>query len=84
MDLSSPHGHSTNNGIEKNCSLHYTSVDEAALQVARLSCRALLAKMDIQQAYRNIPMYVSQGQTLAGLTRGWKVYINQVLPLVSD
>ena len=36
MDLSSPEGHSVNDGISKElCSFHYTSVDEAADQVCR-------------------------------------------------
>lgn len=37
MDLSSPHSHSINDGISKEiCSFHYSSLDDAAAQVARL------------------------------------------------
>ena len=57
MDFSSPHGHNTNDGIGLELSsLHYFSVDEAALQLAQVSRGALLVKMDIQEAYRDIPV----------------------------
>ena len=57
MDLSSPHGHSVNDGISVElCSLHYALVDDAVTQLGKLGHGALLAKMDIRQAYRNIPV----------------------------
>ena len=52
MDLSSPTGHSVNDGIEKElCSFHYASISDAAMQLNALGKGALMAKMDIKQAY---------------------------------
>ena len=52
MDLSSPHGHSINDGIAKdNCSLHYASIDDAAERIMKLGKGAMLTKMDVRQAY---------------------------------
>ena len=80
IDLSSPHGHSINDGISKKvCSLHYSSLDDAAAQVARLGQGAWLAKMDIKQAYCNIPV-APEDRKLLGLQWKGKVYIDQVLP----
>ena len=80
MDLSSPHGHSVNDGISKElCSLQYTSVDEAARRMVHLGKGTLLAKMDIQQAYRNIPV-APEDRHLLGLLWENKIYIDQVLP----
>ena len=57
MDLSSPGGGSVNDGISKDaCSCQYTSVMVAAQQVLQAGKGALLAKMDLKQAYRNIPV----------------------------
>ena len=82
MDLSSPHGHSVNDGITKElCSLHYSSIDEAATQVAALGPGCMLAKMDIRQAYRNIPVHVApEDKHLLGLQWNNQIYIDQVLP----
>ena len=80
MDLSSPEGHSVSDGISKElCSFHYTSVDEAANQVCRKGCGALLAKMDIKQAYCNMPVAL-EDRHLLGLQWNGTVYIDQVLP----
>ena len=57
MDLSSPEDHSVNDGIIKeSCSFHYTSINEAAVQVLACGPGTLMAKMDVQQAYCNIPV----------------------------
>ena len=54
-DLSSPISASVNDGIEaKLSSLTYITVDNAALLTCRLSIDALLAKFDIESAYRLI------------------------------
>lgn len=58
VDLSSPEGGSVNDGIDKEmCSLSYTSVDFIADEVVALGKGALLAKMDIKQAYRIVPVH---------------------------
>ena len=80
MHLSALPNHSINDGISKElCSFHYTSVDEAAKQVAELGPGTQLAKMDIKQAYRNIPV-APQDRHLLGLQWEGKVYLDQVLP----
>ena len=80
MDLSAPQGHSVNDGISKElCSLHYSSLDDAAAKVAELGQGALLAKMDIRQAYRNIPV-APEDKPLLGLRWNGHTYIDQVLP----
>ena len=57
-DLSFPWGHSVNDGIDPSlCSLSYSTVDEVADLVARLGAGALLAKVDIESAYRLIPVH---------------------------
>ena len=79
MDLSS-HGHSVNDGIAKElCSLHYSSIDDAAARVATLGPGCLLAKMDIRQAYRNIPV-APEDKHLLGLQWNNQIYVDQVLP----
>ena len=80
MDLSSPHGHSVNDGIAKElCSLHYSSIDDAATRVTALGPGCMLAKMDIRQAYRNIPV-APEDKYLLGLQWNNHIYIDQVLP----
>ncbi len=69
-----------NDGIDKDlCSLAYTSVDNVAREIVRRGQGALMAKIDIQQAYRNVPIY-PWDRTLLGMK--WKevVYIDKVLP----
>ena len=78
MDLSSPLGRSVNDGISKELSsFHYTSVDEAAKKMVLLGKGALLAKMDIKQAYRNVPV-APEDRYLLGLTWDNKIYVDQV------
>ena len=56
VDLSSPNGHSVNDGISKElASLSYVSVDDIVMEIGRRGRGTQLAKMDIKQAYRNIP-----------------------------
>ena len=58
MDLSSPKGASINDFIDPSfCSLTYASVEDAAAYVFKAGQGALLAKLDIKSAYRNIPVY---------------------------
>ena len=80
MDLSSPQGHSVNNGIQKElCIFHYTSISVAATQLLIAGTGAYLAKMDIKQAYRNIPV-APEDRHLLGIQWNDTVYIDQVLP----
>ena len=58
LDLSSPEGHSVNDAISPDlCSLSYISVDDAAKAVTRVGRGALLAKVDIKNAYRIVEVH---------------------------
>ncbi|KAL5502126.1 hypothetical protein EMCRGX_G008850 [Ephydatia muelleri] len=57
-DLSYTPGKSVNDGINpKLCSLRYTSVDDVATAAAGLGRGALMAKVDIEAAYRLVPVH---------------------------
>ena len=56
IDLSYPKGHSINDGISKPlCELHYVTIDEAIDKIVQLGNGSLLAKIDIQSAFRLLP-----------------------------
>ena len=61
------------------CSLSYVSVESAAQAVLRLGRGALLAKVDIRSAYRNIPVHPDD-RWLLGLYWDGATYIYTVLP----
>ena len=80
LDLSSPTGQSVNDGISKeDCSLQYTSVGLVAAKIVELGKGTLMGKMDIQQAYRNIPV-APEDRRLLGMRWQGKVYVDKVLP----
>ena len=57
-DLSYPPGESINDGIAPElCSLTYTSIDKVAEAATRYVGGALMAKIDIESAYRLIPVH---------------------------
>ena len=57
-DLSFPPGRSVNDGVAPElCSLTYTTVDHVAEIVASLGRAALLAKIDIESAFRLVPVH---------------------------
>ncbi len=57
-DLSHPPMGSVNSGIEPElCSLSYTTVDDIANRILHIGKGALLAKVDIEAAYRLIPVH---------------------------
>ena len=80
LDLSAPEQHSVNDGISKDlCSLSYTSVDEVVASIITYGRGAMLAKMDIKQAYRNIPIHPSD-RIYLGMQWNGSVYVDTVLP----
>ena len=80
MDLSSPDNHNVNHGIAPEiCSLSYSSVDQAAVIMARLGQDSLLAKIDIAHAYRNVPIHPSDRRLLAMQWDG-SIFVDTVLP----
>ena len=80
VDLSYPKGASINDGVDPDlCSLSYSSVDEAARIIARLGRGAILAKLDIQRAYRNVPVH-PEDRPLLGMEWEGQVFVDAVLP----
>ena len=80
LDLSSPDEHSVNDGIVKElASLSYVSVDDVTAIVTKLGKGAALAKLDIKQAYRHVPVSPLDRQYL-GMQWSGNVYIDTVLP----
>ena len=80
VDLSSPRGLSVNDGIDPAlCSLSYASVEDAAAFVLRAGRGALLAKLDIKSAYRNIPVHPGD-RHLLGMRWQNKVFVDTCLP----
>ena len=79
-DLSFPPGHSVNDGIDPTlCSLSYSTVDEVAGLVARLGPGALLAKIDIESAYRLIPVH-PHDRPLLGMQWEGSLYVDPMFP----
>ena len=80
VDLSSPEGASVNDGIDKDMSrLSYTSIDAIAEKVLSLGRGAMLAKMDIKQAYRIIPIH-PEDRWLLGMRWDNQVFVDKTLP----
>ena len=80
VDLSLPSGFSVNDGIEPVlCSLKYTSVDEAVKVILSLGQWAKMAKVDIESAYRVIPVYPTD-RLLLQMKWKEKTYVDAALP----
>ena len=80
VDLSSPKGASINDFIDPSfCSLTYASVEDAAAYVFSAGQGALLAKLDIKSAYRNIPVYPGD-RHLLGICWQGKTFVDTCLP----
>ena len=79
-DLSFPEGFSVNDGISPAlCSLSYISVDAVAAVITGLGQGTLLAKIDIQAAYRLIPVHPDD-RPLLGIEWEGSVYCDAMLP----
>ncbi len=80
IDLSSPEGVSINHGIDpKLCSLSYVSVDDAARLVEKSGRGAYLAKTDIKQAYRMVPVH-PEDRPLLGMVWEGILFVDSALP----
>ena len=80
VDLSSPAGGSVNDGIPAElCSLTYMSLDQAVQAVACHGVGALMAKLDLQSAYRHVPVYPDDQHLLAIRWRD-SVFCDRALP----
>ena len=79
-DLSSPSGYSVNDGIPPDlCSLQYASVDDAVRVLQHLGRGTQLIKLDIQDAYRIVPVHPSD-YSLLGINWNRGTYIDRALP----
>ena len=80
LDLSSPEGRSVNDGIRPElCSLLYVSIDDAARAMARAGRGALLAKIDIKNAYRIVGVH-PEDRLLLGMLWDEELYVDTALP----
>ena len=80
IDLSSPEGHSVNDGIEKAlCSISYVKIDQVEKAVLSLPPGALMAKIDVKHAYRNVPVHPDDRHLLAMQWDG-EILVDKVLP----
>ena len=80
VDLSSPLGFSVNDGIgPESWSLQYIKLDDIVTMVSTLGIGALLAKFDVESAFRNIPVHPSH-RHLLGMKWRSKYYIDLVPP----
>ena len=70
-DLSFPPGRSVNDGIDpERCSMSYITVDVVAKKLASLGPGALMAKVDVEAAYRLIPVHPKDRHLLAVQWKG--------------
>ena len=80
VDLSSPEGHSMNDGISKDLSsLSYVSVEDVVTGIIQRGRGTLLAKMDIRQAYRNVPIH-PHDRLLLGMQWQGTTFADATLP----
>ena len=80
VDLSHPAGTSVNDGIEPElCTVNYTSVDVAVRMIRMRGLGTLMAKVDVESAYRIIPVHPTD-RLLLGMVWKGKLYIDSALP----
>ena len=80
VDLSAPEGFSVNDNIDKTlCSLSYISIEDAVQEIMAKGQGAQLAKIDIQSAYRNIPVH-PEDWNLLGMVWENSLFIDTTLP----
>ena len=80
VDMSSPEGSSINDGIPKElCSLRYVTVDDIISKVLKLGQGAFMAKVDIESAYRIVPVH-PEDRHLLGIHWQEKCYVDTALP----
>ena len=80
VDLSSPWGASVNDGISPDeFTLHYITVDQNIRSVSRLGRGALMAKFDVESAYRNVAVHPSDRHLLEMKWRN-QYYVDLALP----
>ena len=80
INLSAPDDHSVNAAISSDLSsVSYASIDDAVKFVRQLGAGCLLAKLDLMEAYRAVPVHPVD-QPLLAMKWGDVVYIDRALP----
>ena len=80
VDLSSPGGLSVNDGIDpEEFSMQYITVDQIIRMISSLGVGALIAKFDVEAAYRNIAVHPSD-RYLLGMKWRKHYYVDLALP----
>ena len=80
VDLSHPSGSAVNDGISRPlCSLRYVSVDPAVQVITECGPATLLAKLDLESAYRNVPVHPAD-RWLLGMKWKEEIYVDSALP----
>ena len=80
IDLSYPTGHSFNDGIPIHlCRLTYITVDTAIQHILTFSASTWLAKIDIRNAFRLLPVHSADCHML-GMRWNNQIYIDTCLP----
>ena len=80
VDLSYPAGHSVNDGIPKAlCGLSYITIDNAIQKILELGPNTLLAKIDIKNAFRILPVHPADRHLLC-MEWNKAVYVDTCLP----
>ena len=80
LNLSAPQGKSVNDGIESElCSLQYLRLDEVVKQISSWGTGTLLAKMDVESAYRIVPAH-PKDRLLLGMQWNGGIWFDTRLP----
>ena len=80
VDMSSPEGTSVNDGVSEHLtSLTYVGVKHATSMVTFHGRGTLLAKIDVQSAYRNIPVHPDDRWLMGMLWEG-ELFVDTTLP----
>ncbi len=80
VDVSSPEGLSVNDDLDRVlCSIRYSSIDDAVNLIRKLGSGALLAKLDLREAYRIVPVHPRDRPRL-GMQWKHAIYLDTALP----
>ena len=80
VDLSSPQGASVNDGVSSDeFSMHYIKLDQIISMIAKHGSGALMAKFDVEAAYRNIAVHPEDRYLLGMKWRG-QFFVDLALP----
>ena len=80
VDLSAPEESSVNDGVDISiCSLQYVKVENAAREVAKQGYDAWMAKINVQQAYRNVSIHPDD-RWILGMQWEGKIFVDTTMP----